>query len=59
MVHIKKKKRPDPEIPTSSMADISFLLLLFFLVSTVIDVDTGIGMTLPEFIPAEISCSFN
>jgi biopolymer transport protein ExbD len=51
MVNIKKKKRSDPEIPTSSMSDISFLLLLFFLVSTVIDVDTGIGLTLPEYVP--------
>lgn len=51
MVQIRKKKKPDPEIPTSSMADISFLLLLFFLVSTVIDVDTGIGLTLPEYTP--------
>lgn len=30
------------------MADIAFLLLLFFLVATVIDVDTGLGLTLPE-----------
>jgi biopolymer transport protein ExbD len=29
------------------MADISFLLLLFFLVTTTIDVDTGIGLVLP------------
>lgn len=53
MVKLKKRKLPEAEIPTSSMADISFLLLLFFLVSTVIDVDTGIGMVLPEFIPTE------
>ncbi|MFT4604834.1 MAG: biopolymer transport protein ExbD [Rhodothermales bacterium] len=47
MAQIKKKKRTEPEIPTSSMADIAFLLLIFFLVTTTIDVDTGIGMVLP------------
>lgn len=47
---LKKRKRPDAEIPTSSMADISFLLLLFFLVTTTIDVDTGIGLVLPPAI---------
>ncbi|MCF8240297.1 MAG: biopolymer transporter ExbD [Melioribacteraceae bacterium] len=53
MVKIKKRKLGGAEIPTSSMADIAFLLLLFFLVSTVIDVDTGIGLTLPEYVPIE------
>ncbi|MDP2303003.1 MAG: biopolymer transporter ExbD [Ignavibacteria bacterium] len=50
MALIKKKKILGAAIPTGSMADIAFLLLLFFLVATVIDVDTGIGLTLPEFI---------
>lgn len=44
---LRKRASRDVEIPTSSMADISFLLLLFFLVTTTIDVDTGIGLVLP------------
>ena len=35
------------EIPTSSMADIAFLLLIFFLVTTTIDMDKGLGLVLP------------
>ena len=49
MVQIKKKKEIEAKIPDAGMSDIVFLLLLFFLVSTTIDVDTGIGMSLPEF----------
>jgi biopolymer transport protein ExbD len=47
MAMLRKRASRDVEIPTSSMADISFLLLLFFLVTTTIDVDTGIGLVLP------------
>jgi len=50
----KKKQRREAEIPTSSMADIAFLLLIFFLVTTTIDVDTGIGMTLPPPLEEEV-----
>lgn len=50
----KDKKRRDAEIPTASMADIAFLLLIFFLVTTIIDVDTGIGMTLPPKLEEDV-----
>lgn len=43
----KNKVRRGAEIPSSSLADIAFLLLVFFLVVTTIDVDTGIGLVLP------------
>ena len=41
------KKNKGGEIPTSSMADIAFLLLIFFLVTTTIDTDKGLGIVLP------------
>ncbi len=52
MALLKKKGIREAEIPTASQADLAFLLLLFFLVSTVIDVDTGLGLTLPEYNPS-------
>ena len=42
----KRKKQPN-EIPTSSLADIAFLLLVFFLVTTTIDMDKGLSLVLP------------
>lgn len=44
---LKKRERVEPQIPTASMADIAFNLMLFFLVATTFDVDTGIGLILP------------
>jgi len=42
-----KKPRLIPKIPTSSMADVAFLLLVFFLVTTKFDVKEGLGLVLP------------
>ena len=42
-----RKKKKVPEINASSMADISFLLLIFFLVTTTMDTDSGLTRRLP------------
>jgi len=48
MAAIEKKRRPQAEIPNSAMSDIAFLLLIFFMVSTVFVKEKGLKVTLPK-----------
>lgn len=43
-----KKKKKMPGLNTSSTADISFMLLIFFLVTTSMDTDSGLARRLPH-----------
>jgi biopolymer transport protein ExbD len=47
--------RKVPEIPSASLADIAFMLLIFFLVTTTMDVDSGLERRLPQWVdPKEL-----
>ena len=44
---IVTRRHPHPEIPLVSTADVAFLLLIFFLSTTILNVERGIVLTLP------------
>mgnify|MGYP001028997315 CR=1 FL=1 len=49
MVGFRKREREEEaEIPTASMADIAFLLIIFFMVTTVFAREKGLKLLLPE-----------
>lgn len=48
MALIRRQSKVSDSIPTSSMADIAFLLLVFFLTTTVFDEEMGLRVVLPE-----------
>ena len=45
---ILKRRHPHPEIPLVSTADVSFLLLIFFLSTTIFATQRGISLELPR-----------
>jgi len=45
---ISKKQGVQNTIPTGSMADIIFLLLIFFMVTTIFKMESGLPITLPR-----------
>jgi biopolymer transport protein ExbD len=42
-----------PEVPAASLADIAFMLLIFFLVATQMSTDTGLERRLPQWVEEE------
>ena len=48
MAKIKKGKKPEAAIPTASMSDIAFLLILFFMVATVLVSERGLKVKMPR-----------
>jgi len=52
-------KRKKPEINSSSMADIAFLLLIFFLITTTIQTNKGLNTTLPPYSEEPVTIDIN
>ncbi len=48
-----EKKKERAYIPTASMADIAFLLIVFFMVTTIFRVEKGIEVNLPHAVTTE------
>ena len=48
MALLRQKSKVSDEIPSASMADIAFLLLVFFLTTTTFNEEKGLPIVLPE-----------
>ena len=46
--HFKKKQGVRSSVPTASMADIAFLLLIFFMATTIFKMEDGLEVDLPR-----------
>ncbi|TET44645.1 biopolymer transporter ExbD [candidate division TA06 bacterium] len=47
-MELRKRARAEAVIPTASMADIAFLLIIFFMTTTIFATEAGLTMVLPE-----------
>lgn len=47
-MELRRKVGSGARIPTSSMADIAFLLIVFFMVTTIFKMEQGLAITLPR-----------
>ena len=47
-MELRRKAGTGARIPTSSMADIAFLLIVFFMVTTIFKLEQGLAITLPR-----------
>jgi biopolymer transport protein ExbD len=47
-LELRRKAGSGAKIPTSSMADIAFLLIVFFMVTTIFKMEQGLAITLPR-----------
>ena len=54
----RRRKHQVPSLNTTSTADISFMLLIFFLVTTNMDIDKGLSRQLPPYNKEESQESF-
>ena len=54
---MERKTKVEAEIPNASMADVAFLLLIFFLVTTVFNEEKGLELMLPESKAQEVQVS--
>ena len=57
MALLNRKSKVSDEIPTASMADIAFLLLIFFLTTTVFEEEKGLPIVLPEAAAPQVQVS--
>ncbi len=52
---IRGRPKPSGEIPQSSLGDIAFLLLIFFIATTMFDIEMGIPLVLPGNISQSVT----